>query len=459
MYVQYSKADKDQTCDITYDIKRKNQSHMNKSLKVALIAVAVITVGFCTWFFLLKKDNVASLTMQTEKVTTGDILTTVTATGTIEPLVTVEVGTQVSGEIDKIYVDYSSVVKKGQLLAELDKSTLKATLISSKASYEAAQNELTYQKSNFDRIKQLYETQSVSKTDYETALYQYNNAKHSFTKAGQDLEKAQTNLSYAYIYSPIDGVVLSRAVDEGQTVAASFSTPTMFTIAKDLTQMRVIADVDEADIGSVKVGQNVMFTVDAFPSDEFNGKVTMVRLEAQVESNVVTYEVVIEAPNPDLKLLPGMTASVNIYTNERRDILIMPSKAQRVQSTPEILAGLNVAVKDEVSKKGQAPEKNSTSKTASVDLKVETFGPDAPEGEPNQRTIWVKNTDGSISQRKVTIGVTDGVSTEILDGLKEGEEVVTEMKMSAVATVKDGDTEQAESPFMPRRPGQKTTKK
>jgi len=425
---------------------------MNKSFKIALISVAVIAICFCTWFFFLKKDTAATVIIKTDKVTTGDILTTVTATGTVEPLVTVEVGTQVSGEIDKIYVDYSSVVKKGQLLAELDKSTLKANLISSKASYESAQNELTYQKSNFERITKLYESQSVSSTDYETALYQYNNAKHSYTKAEQELEKAQTNLSYAYIYSPIDGVVLSRAVDEGQTVAASFSTPTMFTIAKDLTHMRVIADVDEADIGSVKVDQNVMFTVDAFPNDEFTGKVTMVRLEAQVSSNVVTYEVVIEAPNPDLKLLPGLTASVNIYTNERRGIIIMPSKAQRVQPTPEMLTKLNVPVKVAAKEKDTESEQDSAITTA--EPKKQTFGPDAPEGQLNQRTIWVKNADGSISQQKVTIGVTDGVSTEIIDGLKEGDEVVIELTMSSNASEVTAESEQAKSPFMPQRPGQ-----
>jgi len=439
---------------------------MNKTLKISLIAVAFIVIGLCVWFFLLKKTNPASLSVQTSTVTTGDILTTVTATGTVEPLVTVEVGTQVSGIINKVYVDYSSVVKKGQLLAELDKSTLKASFVSSKASYEAEKNELTYQQSNFNRVNQLYKSQSVSRTDYETALYQYNNARFSFTKAQQELEKAQTNLGYANIYSPIDGVVLSRAVDEGQTVAASFSTPTMFTIAKDLKQMRVIANVDEADIGSVKVGQNVMFTVDAFPNDEFKGTVTKVRLEAKTNSNVVTYEVVINAPNPDLKLLPGLTASVNIYTNERRGVLVMPAKAQRVQPTADILAKLNIPVKGKIATSksaGQTSTAKSTStgkKTLNSDLQVQTYGPDAPEGELNQRTIWIQNTDGSLSQRKVTIGITDGVSTEIIDGLKAGDKVVTELASTTnIASSDTSSSQENSSPFMPKRPDQKTTKK
>jgi len=405
---------------------------MNKNLKIALLAVSVIVIGFALWFFAFRKEAAGALSLRTQEITNGDILTAVTATGTIEPQVTVEVGTQVSGEISKIYVDYSSVVKKGQKLAELDRSNLQATWISSKASYESAENEQTYQRSNYERVKELFEKQSVSKTDFETAQYQYNNAKNAYTIAKSNLDKAVTNLGYATIYSPIDGVVLSRAVDEGQTVAASFSTPTMFTIAKDLKRMRVIADVDEADIGNVKIGQNVMFTVDAFPNDEFTGKVTMVRLQAQVASNVVTYEVVIDAPNPTLKLLPGLTASVNIYTQERRNILIMPSKAQRVSPTTEILATFKV---------------NKSAKS------------DAPESKQNQKMVWVKNQDGSIEQRHVVIGVTDGESTEILSGLQKGEKVITELVISKTKAKKDSTSETSTvSPFMPKHPGQKSKK-
>lgn len=426
---------------------------MNKSLKIVLIAVLAVAIGFAAWFFLLRKETQGTLNMQTEDVTYGDILTTVTATGTIEPLITVEVGTQVSGEISKIYVDYSSVVKKGQKLAELDRSTLQATWISAKASFESAENELTYQRSNYERIKQLYGSQSVSKTDFETAQYQYNNAKNAYTISKSNLDKALTNLGYATIYSPIDGVVLSRAVDEGQTVAASFSTPTMFTIAKDLTKMRVIADVDEADIGTVKIGQNVMFTVDAFPNDEFKGTVTMVRLEAKVTSNVVTYEVVINAPNPSLKLLPGLTASVNIYTQERRNVLIIPTKAQRVHPNEEMLATLHVNNAQATQTRKSVKD---TTKTALKEPAIETDGPDVPEGEANQRTIWIKKTDGSIEQRKIIIGATDGMSTEVLSGLQKGEKIITELSISETNATDTSAAEKSTSPFMPKRPGQKT---
>jgi len=430
---------------------------MNKKRKMILLSVLVVIIGFSVWFFTKGKGTKEALSVQTKEVTCGDILTAVTATGTIKPLITVEVGTQVSGEISKIYVDYSSVVKKGQKLAELDRSTLNATWISSKASFESAENELEYQRSNYERIKQLYDKQSVSKTDFETAQYQYNNAKNAYTISKSNLDKAVTNLGYATIYSPIDGIVLSRAVDEGQTVAASFSTPTMFTIAKDLKKMRVIADVDEADIGNVKVGQNVMFTVDAFPNDEFKGTVTMVRLEAKTTSNVVTYEVVIAAPNQDLKLLPGLTASVNIYTQERRNVLIIPAKAQRVHPTEELLASLKIKKSNNLmGKTGKAAK--DTTKTALKALPIETNGSDAPKGEPNQRTIWVKNNDGSIEQRQVVIGVTDGESTEILSGLKKGEKVITELKLSSSKIKGTEEESTTKSPFMPQRPGQKNKK-
>jgi HlyD family secretion protein len=407
---------------------------MKKSIKITIWSLATLLVVAAAWYVFLRKEKQGTLTFLTKTVDYGDIINSVTATGTLEPLVTVEVGTQVSGEIDKIYVDYGSVVKKGQVLAELDRSNLTATLVSAKASYESAQNELTYQKSNYDRISTLYEKQSVTKTDFETASYQYNNAKYAFVRAKSDLEKAQTNLGYATIYSPIDGVVLSRAVDEGQTVAASFSTPTMFTIAKDLTKMRVIADVDEADIGDVRVKQHVTFTVDAFPNDEFTGTVTTIRLEAQIASNVVTYEVVIDAPNPKQKLLPGLTASVNIMTQEKRDVLIIPSKAQRVQPTAKAIALANGTLLEEVS--------TSTAVTAS----------DKSAGESNKRTVWIKNKAGKVEQRTIEIGATDGVSTEVLSGLEKGEEVVTELSVSS--TTGDAEAETASSPFMPKRPEQ-----
>ena len=251
-------------------------------------------------------------TYSTAKVEIQDITTSVTATGTIEPVTSVDVGTQVSGIVSKLYVDYNSVVKAGQVIAELDRTNLLSTLASAQASLKSAQSDLDYQKANYERFKNLYDQGLISANDFEQARLSYLRSQQTVAQQKESVKRAQTDLGYATITSPIDGVVLSKEVEEGQTVASSFNTPTLFKIAQDLTDMRVIADVDEADIGEVKNGQRVTFTVDAFPNDTFEGVVTQVRQEATTESNVVTYEVVISAPNQDLKLKPGLTANVTI---------------------------------------------------------------------------------------------------------------------------------------------------
>ena len=271
----------------------------------------------------------SSFTYSEAEAAKQDIVASVTATGTIEPVTSVDVGTQVSGVISKLYVDYNSVVKAGDVIAELDRTNLTSELNSAQASLKSALSNLNYQKTNYGRYKNLYDKGLISANDFEQARLSYVQAQQQAQQQRENVKKAQTNLGYATITSPIDGVVLSKEVEEGQTVASSFSTPTLFKIARDLTDMRVIADVDEADIGEVKEGQRVTFTVDAFPDDTFHGQVTQVRQEATTESNVVTYEVVISAPNEDLKLKPGLTANVVIYTMEAKDVLAVPSKALR----------------------------------------------------------------------------------------------------------------------------------
>ncbi|WP_243348722.1 efflux RND transporter periplasmic adaptor subunit [Parabacteroides sp. FAFU027] len=399
---------------------------MKKQIKIAIGIVAII--GIAVLAFSLKGKKEEKMELSTQKATLGNIVNTVTATGTIEPIKTVDVGTQVSGTISKILVDYNSVVKKGQLLAMIDKTVLQSSLNSSKAAFEAAKNELTYQTNNYNRIKKLYATQSVSSTDLETAQYQYINAKTSYSKAKEDIIKAQTNLNYAMIYSPIDGVVISRSVNEGQTVAASFSTPTLFSIAQDLKKMQVVAKVDEADIGQVKEGQSVSFTVDAYPDDVFTGNVTQVRLEATTTSNVVTYQVVINAPNPDLKLKPGLTANVSINTLQHNNVLIVPSKA--LHFTPDAKT---------LSQFGAKGAKVSADKTIKI--------------------VWVK-TDAGIKPVNVTMGENDGVNTEIINGLKNGDQVVLDTKAASVGNPEDNKAStDGQSPFMPKRPGSDSKKK
>jgi HlyD family secretion protein len=372
----------------------------------SVILLIVITVGFT----LLKKGGGVKQLPVTAKVVTGNIAKTVTATGTVDPIKTIAVGTQVSGTISKIFVDYNSIVKKGQILAELDKTVLKSQLASATTDLNNAKTQMNYQASTFNREKSLFATKAVSATDMETATYNYETAKLNYQKASYALNVAQTNLNYATIYSPIDGIVLSRAVDAGQTVAASFSTPTLFTITNDLTRMRVLANVDEADIGQVEEGQSVTFTVDAYPNDVFEGKVIQVRLEPTTTSNVVTYTVVIEAPNPELKLKPGLTANVTIYIVQRNNVMIIPNKALNFH----------------------------------------------PSGQPLQKTndnlkvVWVK-TGGTMQPVHVTTGVTDEINTEIIQGLKVGDEVVTEIKTIA-SKVSSGSDDKSSSPFMPKRP-------
>ena len=383
-----------------------------KTLKKIGIAIVVIAVLAVAAFLILRKSEKPQMKYKTAEIHRGSIVNTVTATGTIEPIVQVEVGTQVSGIINHIYVDYNSVVKKGEVIAELDKTTLEADLASSSATLQSNKTEYEYQEKNFLRIKGLHEKKMVSDTDYETAEYQYNKAKSSYEKSQSDITKARQNLEYATIYSPIDGVVIDRAVEEGQTVAASFNTPTLFTIANDLRQMRVIADVDEADIGGVVEGQQATFTVDAFPEDVFKGSVTQVRLQPTTESNVVTYEVVVDAPNPDLKLKPGLTANLTIYTMQKDSVLLVPLKALRFQ--PE-----------------NAPK------------------PVADSANPRARVLWMQSPQG-LQPVNVTTGDNDGIFAEITGDIKEGDKVVTGVDIG-VASISDGQGEA--NPFMPSPPG------
>ena len=307
----------------------------NKKIWIGVGIVVLIAIIYSLLSGGKKEEKVS---FETAKVEKRNINSNITATGTIEPVTSVTVGTQVSGIVAKLYVDYNSVVKKGQIIAELDKTNLISELNTAKANLSSAQSTLNYELANYNRYKTLYDKGLVSADEYENAKLSYDKARQSVSTSRESVQKAQTNLGYATITSPIDGVVLSKAVEEGQTVAASFNTPELFTIAKDLTDMRVIADIDEADIGGVKEGQRVAFTVDAFPDDSFEGRVTQVRQQATTESNVVTYEVVISAPNNDLKLKPGLTANVTIYTMEKNGVAAVPSKALRFTPNEALLA-------------------------------------------------------------------------------------------------------------------------
>lgn len=395
----------------------------SKKLKKAIVVAAALIAVFFIWNFFAGGDKKEKVILDAQKVEYKNMVNSVTATGTLEPVVKVEVGTQVSGIIDKIYVDYNSEVKKGQLIAEMDKVTLQSELQGTQAEVASNKTQYEYQLKNYNRNRLLHEKGLLSDSEYETALYQYEVAKNNYDKSLATLDKVKRNLGYATINSPIDGVVISRAVEEGQTVAAGFSTPTLFTIANDLTQMQVIADVDEADIGEVKEGQPVEFTVDAYPNDTFHGKVTQVRLEATVTNNVVTYEVVISAPNPDYKLKPGLTANVTITTLQKDNVLAAPSKAFRFNPNIELLNSINISVTP------------------------------ADEQVIVGKHLWIKQGN-SLKAVAVKVGVNSGNFTEILSGdIKSGDEVAVGMDTFDPLVAANASKEQ--SPFMPQPPGKK----
>lgn len=378
--------------------------------KKIIITVAIVAIAAVIAIIAWPKKSVP-VEFEMTDVQPDTIRNSVTATGTIEPVTEVEVGTQVSGIISNIYVDYNSLVKKGQVIAELDKTTLNSELNSARANLASAKSELDYQTANYKRYKTLNEKGLVSRNDYEVAYLDYRKALETYNTTKESVKKAETNIGYATITSPIDGIVLSKEVEEGQTVAASFETPTLFTIAKDLTDMRVIADIDEADIGSVREGQNVTFTVDAYPNDTFHGQVTQVRQEATETDNVITYEVVISAPNNDLKLKPGLTANVSVSTLERTNVLSVKAKALRFTPTKEVLG-----------------------KTYKI---VDTDG---------KNKLWTREGN-TLTAHKVNIGATDGIRTEILGGIKQGTQVV--MSMTEIKAPEEPQEEET-NPFMPR---------
>ena len=392
---------------------------MKKISKIWWAAGAIIIIAIIVWLFSGGKEE-KQISFSFEKAAPANIQIGVTATGTIEPVTSVTVGTQVSGIVSRIYVDYNSVVKKGQVIAELDKTNLTSELNTAKANLASAQSSLNYETDNYKRYKTLYSKGLVSADEYDSAKLSYEKALQTVVSQKEQLTKAQTNLGYATITSPIDGVVLSKAVEEGQTVAASFNTPELFSIAKDLKDMRVIADIDEADIGEVKEGENVKFTVDAFPNDTFEGVVTQVRQEATTTNNVVTYEVVISAPNADLKLKPGLTANVTIFTAEKNNVLSVPSKALRYTPTVETIG-----------KKYKIQDCNGKNK------------------------VWT--LEGNVLKaHAVQIGISDGSHTEIISGISNGVQVITELK----EIMPEGEDEAAQneterSPFAPGPPGKK----
>lgn len=410
---------------------------MKRRNKILLTIIALLLIGFCVWYFKFRKKE-DKIIIHTEKVHYGNISNSIMATGTIQPVDTVAVGTQVSGTIKKLYADNNSVVKKGELLAELDPSLFNAQVQQFNASLAQAKSNLAYQQSNFNRQQELYNAGAISKAAYEVSLNQYQVAQENVKGVNAQLASANQNLSYSRIYSPIDGTVLLRSVSEGQTVAASFNTPTLFMIAKDLTKMQVKASVDEADIGNVQAGQRSSFNVDAFPNDTFSGTVMQVFLSPVVTSNVVTYSTMINAPNDNLKLKPGMTANISIYVKEDTNILLIPSKSTKFNPDASLEKRYKIiSIQDRIdaakAKNGGALPGNGAHKHISKD---------------STALVWIQRND-SLIQKRIKTGMTDDVNVEVLSGLAENDNVITNIEVESSAAG-SSDT-QGQSPFMPRR--------
>ncbi len=405
-----------------------------------IVIISLIIAAVAVWFFIFRKPDEVII-LETQKVVLGTVSNSITATGTLQPVDTVAVGTQISGTIKNVYVDFNSPVKKGQLLAQLDKSLMDAQVQQFSALLQQAKANVVYQKSNYERQNKLFTVGAISKADLETAIYQYNSGKDNVNSITGQLNTAKKNLSFTDIYSPIDGTVLSRSVSEGQTVAASLSTPTLFSIAKDLTKMQVQASVDEADIGNVKKDQRVIFSVDAFPADTFSGTVQEIRLRSSVSANVVTYITIIDAPNDNMKLKPGMTASITIYTREVNNTLLIPAAALAFMPDSLLIEKYHldnalIPIKKTGIHRG---EKKQQQMSDSNNIKI------------SKGVVWIRKDSVTIISQAVTTGLDDKTVVQIISGLQEGDEVITGYKK---ILKKDANASAAsKSPFMPTRGG------
>lgn len=440
--------------------------------KVLIIAVVIVIALVAILVFKPFSKKKVEYTFDTVKVQRGSITNTVTATGTIQAIKTINVGTQVSGLIKKIFVDFNDNVKKGQILAQLDETALRAQVDQGQSQLDQAQAQYNYQEATYKRLKALYDKNLIAQTDYDQAVFNYENAKGAVSNAKSALDRAKVNLAYATIYSPIDGVVLNRAVELGQTVAASFNTPTLFSIANDLTQMQVQTSVDEADIGKIRYGQRVEFTVDAYPDINFEGSVSQVRLQPTTTNNVVTYTVILSAPNPDKKLMPGMTASATIYVEEKQNTLFVSGKALRFTPPAAYLKEMmaeNMKKRGSVGMNAQAAgtmpptggqgfnsgsmspgmPSGTAASTAQSGSAAESFPTSGsfrglPEGT---KMFWVKGENGKILPVPVTMGIENGTNVEVISGLKEGEDVVISMSGATTTTSRTTQSNRPRGPF------------
>ena len=432
---------------------------MKKKIIYIFVVLIVLIVASYLIFF---RSSAEEIKYRTEKVTRGDITVLVRATGTVNPVKTVQVGSQVSGIISKIFVDYNSQVKEGQIIAQIDSTFLAASVKEAEANYEKAQAQVNEARRNLNRVEELFKKNLVSQAEMDAAQTSYETALAQLKQSQASLDRAKVNLRYSIIRSPIDGVVISREVDVGQTVAASLQAPKLFVIANDLKKMQVEANVDEADIGNVKIGQKVTFTVDAYPGVEFEGTVTQIRLAPQMVQNVVTYTVIIEVPNPDLKLMPGMTATVSILVDSREDVLKIPALALRFQPPADIIEKAEKEMMDRF-KAADSLRKNNDSDTTNPEFgrrpggfgegrnfsrMREFFSGNTKDGKVRQiQRVWIKDEKGNLKPAMVRTGISDNRYVEVIGGrINEGDEIVVGMETGTAS----GQMQAQRNPFSPQ---------
>jgi HlyD family secretion protein len=400
--------------------------------RLTIVVVLLAAAGSAIWYF--RKHEGKGPTYTTEKVERGDLTQTVTATGTLNPVVNVTVGSQVSGRICKLNADFNSMVKSNQVIAEIDPSTYQASLEQAKADLANARANAELQRAEAKRSSELFKDKLISSSDYDTAIATLHEAEATAQIKEALLHNAEANLGYCKILSPVDGVVISRAVELGQTVASSFNTPTLFQIANDLTKMQIDTAVDEADIGGVKKGESVDFTVGAYPNRTFHGIITQVRNAPTTVNNVVTYDTVIGVTNSDYSLKPGMTASVSIFVARHHHVLEIPNAALRFEPLDTAMVETNTVVTD----RGQNANSNHREKSDNPSGRLGSQGAGERGEHSPVHTVYLLSGDAAgkdprLEAVQVKTGITDNIHTEVLSGLKEGDPIVTGLAIPGLA--------------------------
>ena len=398
-------------------------------MKKIIVFIIVVVIIAAAWFFFFNTNESNKESYSFAEIKRGDINTIITSSGSIEAVSTVEVGTQVSGRITKIYADFNDHVKRGQLLATLDTTFLSASVTDQKAGLAKAQAQYNEALSKFERNKKLFKQKYISELDYIVSETAVQTAKASLQSAHSGLERAITNLNYAFIKSPIEGTIINRNVEAGQTVASSFSTPTLFTIAEDLSNMQILAQVDESDIGEIKDGQKVIFTVQAYDRN-FEGTVKQIRLQPQTVQNVVNYTVVVKAKNESGLLLPGMTATVDFYVEEKKDVLIVPNSALRFKPTQQMLDSFKKQMEE---RRKNLPNSSKMKRQGNQGKRKQRmasfFSQNGSGGKNNFAQLWEMDSTGNFKMHFSRTGSTDGKNTEIVHGrgIKEGMKIISEV--------------------------------